>query len=174
MGRSRDARHRSLACPHGTAAAALLCELVEGRDLLDAARIGQSDLDAALKPRDGNRECVAVAGDALHAAIAAALEDARMPQADGRIAVAMSGGVDSAVALLKAVEAGMEPVGVTLRLWIDPAAPDSERACCSPSSVRAARSACHALDLPHVTLDLRDGVPPGGGRGVRARPRGGA
>ena len=69
----------------------------------------------------------------------------------------MSGGVDSAVALLKAVEAGLEPVGVTLRLWIDPAAPDSERACCSPSSVRAARSACHALDVPHVTLDLREG-----------------
>ena len=152
-----QARHRSLACPHGTAAAALLCELVEGRDLLDAARVGQSELDAELKPREGNRACVAVAVDALHAAIAAALEDARLRPADGRIAVAMSGGVDSAVALLKAVEAGMEPVGVTLRLWIDPAAPDSERACCSPSSVRAARSACHALGVPHVTLDLREG-----------------
>ena len=88
----------------------------------------------------------------------------------GRVAVAMSGGVDSAVALLKAVEAGLEPVGVTLRLWIDPAAPDTERACCSPSSVRAARSACHALGVPHVTLDLREPFPPGGGRGVRRRP----
>src|SRR4051794_18578002 len=66
----------------------------------------------------------------------------------------MSGGVDSAVALLRA---GPGAVGVTLRLWIDPAAPDSERACCSPSSVRAARSACHALDVPHVSLDLREG-----------------
>ena len=69
----------------------------------------------------------------------------------------MSGGVDSAVALLKAVEAGLEPVGVTLRLWIDPGAPDGERACCSPRSVRAARDACHALGVPHVGLDLRDG-----------------
>jgi len=152
-----EARHRSLACPHGTAAAALLCELVEGRGLLDAARIGQSDLDAVLAPREGNRECLAVAVDALHSALAVALEDERLPRADGRIAIAMSGGVDSAVALLKAVEAGLEPVGVTLRLWIDPAAPDSERACCSPSSVRAARSACHALGVPHVALDLREG-----------------
>jgi tRNA-specific 2-thiouridylase len=47
-------------------------------------------------------------------------------------------------------------VGVTLRLWIDPDAPDSDRACCSPQSVRAARSACHAAGVPHVTLDLRD------------------
>ena len=35
-------------------------------------------------------------------------------------------------------------------------APDSDRACCSPQSVRAARSACHAAGVPHVTLDLRD------------------
>src|SRR5207248_3123487 len=71
----------------------------------------------------------------------------------GRVAVAMSGGVDSAVALLRA---GPQAVGVTLRLWIDPAAPDSERACCSPEAVIAARETCHALGLPHVTLDLRE------------------
>jgi tRNA-uridine 2-sulfurtransferase len=71
----------------------------------------------------------------------------------GRIAVAMSGGVDSAVALLRA---GPEAIGVTLRLWQDPAAPDSERACCSPAAVAAARAACHARGRPHVTLDLRE------------------
>jgi tRNA-specific 2-thiouridylase len=71
----------------------------------------------------------------------------------GRVAVAMSGGVDSAVALL---EAGPEAVGVTLRLWLDPQGPDAERACCSPSAVIAARATCHARGLPHVTLDLRE------------------
>ena len=65
----------------------------------------------------------------------------------------MSGGVDSAVALLRA---GSGAVGVTLRLWQDPAAPDTERACCSPAAVAAARATCHALGLPHVTLDLRE------------------
>jgi tRNA-specific 2-thiouridylase len=45
---------------------------------------------------------------------------------------------------------------VTLRLWLDPAGPDTERACCSPSSVIAARELCHALGRPHVTLDLRE------------------
>jgi tRNA-specific 2-thiouridylase len=70
-----------------------------------------------------------------------------------RVAVAMSGGVDSAVALLKA---GPKAIGVTLRLWIDPDGPDVERACCSPSAVLAARETCHKLGLPHVTLDLRE------------------
>src|SRR6478752_957113 len=151
------ARHRSFACPHATAAASLACRLAERRGLLEAATIGAAELERALRPLPHNRECVALAADALHEAIAAALEQAPLPAADGRAAVAMSGGVDSAVALLKAVEAGMRPVGVTLRLWIDPQAPDSERACCSPGSVRAARSACHALGVPHVALDLREG-----------------
>src|SRR4029453_19004876 len=71
----------------------------------------------------------------------------------GRVAVAMSGGVDSAVALLKA---GSGAVGVTLRLWIDPNAPRAERACCSPEAVVAARETCHALGLPHVTIDARE------------------
>jgi tRNA-specific 2-thiouridylase len=43
-----------------------------------------------------------------------------------------------------------------LRLWLDPDGPDSERACCSPESVIAAREACHRLGVPHVTLDLRE------------------
>jgi tRNA-specific 2-thiouridylase len=65
----------------------------------------------------------------------------------------MSGGVDSAVALLRS---GPDAIGVTLRLWLDPDGPDAERACCSPEAVIAARETCHALGLPHVTLDLRE------------------
>ncbi len=45
---------------------------------------------------------------------------------------------------------------MTLRLWIDPDAAASERVCCSPAAVIAARQTCHALGIPHVTLDLRE------------------
>jgi tRNA-specific 2-thiouridylase len=65
----------------------------------------------------------------------------------------MSGGVDSAVALLHSLP---DAVGVTLRLWLDPEGPNAERACCSPEAVLAARATCHALGVPHITLDLRD------------------
>jgi len=70
-----------------------------------------------------------------------------------RVLAAMSGGVDSAVALLRAAP---NAIGVTLRLWLDPAGPSAERACCSPDAVIAARETCHRLGLPHVTLDLRE------------------
>jgi len=75
------------------------------------------------------------------------------PHSPGRVAVAMSGGVDSAVALLRSLP---NAIGVTLRLWLDPDGPDAERACCSPEAVIAARETCHALGVPHVTLDLRE------------------
>jgi tRNA-uridine 2-sulfurtransferase len=100
-------------------------------------------------------EAAAVSGETLAAdALANAIGPViRAPRASGRVAVAMSGGVDSAVVLLKSLP---NAVGVTLRLWLDPDGPDSERACCSPEAVIAARETCHALGVPHVTLDLRD------------------
>jgi tRNA-uridine 2-sulfurtransferase len=120
-------------------------------------RIVAADADGLERPLEGLTllEAAAVPGETLATdALANALGPiiAAAP-ADGRVAVAMSGGVDSAVALLRA---GPDAVGVTLRLWIDPAAPDIERACCSPEAVIAARETCHALGLPHVTLDLRE------------------
>jgi tRNA-specific 2-thiouridylase len=107
---------------------------LRGLSLLESASVGGDEL----------------AVDALAAALGPVFRAAPSPD---RVAVAMSGGVDSAVALLRA---GEDAVGVTLRLWIDPQAPDSERACCSPDAVLAARRTCHSLGLPHVTLDLRE------------------
>ncbi|MFN2627614.1 MAG: tRNA 2-thiouridine(34) synthase MnmA [Gaiellaceae bacterium] len=106
--------------------------------------VGLTLLQAAAVPGE------TLAADALANAIGSAV---RADPSSGRTAVAMSGGVDSAVALLRA---GPEAVGVTLRLWLDPVGPDAEHACCSPDAVIAARETCHALGLPHVTLDLRE------------------
>ncbi|MGZ8695587.1 MAG: tRNA 2-thiouridine(34) synthase MnmA [Gaiellaceae bacterium] len=101
-------------------------------------------------------EAAAVGGDELAVdALASALGQVFRAAPDpARVAVAMSGGVDSAVALLRA---GPLAVGVTLRLWLDPDGPDTTRACCSPAAVIAARRTCHELGLPHVTLDAREG-----------------
>jgi tRNA-uridine 2-sulfurtransferase len=100
-------------------------------------------------------EAAAVGGETLAVdALANAIGPVfRAPRAPGRVAVAMSGGVDSAVVLLKSLP---NAIGVTLRLWLDPDGPNAERACCSPEAVIAARETCHALGVPHVTLDLRE------------------
>lgn len=113
-----------------------LCREIRGLGTLEAAGV------------PGTRLAADALADALGPAVAA-------PAREDRVAVAMSGGVDSAVALQRARDAGHEPVGVTLRLWTDPNGRDGERVCCSPAAVMAARETCHGLGLPHVTLDLR-------------------
>src|SRR5919204_2184336 len=124
---------------------------------LDGDRIVSAQAEGLERPLDGLTllEAAAVGGDELAVdALANALAPVfRAAPAAGRVAVAMSGGVDSAVALLRA---GRGAVGVTLRLWLDPHGPDAERACCSPAAVLAARETCHRLGVPHVTLDLRE------------------
>src|SRR5437879_8645440 len=124
---------------------------------VDGDRIADADGPGLSEPLTGLSllEAAAITGETLAVdALANALGPIfRARRAPERVAVAMSGGVDSAVAL---VRAGPEAVGVTLRLWLDPAGPDAERACCSPNAVLAARATCHALGLPHVTLDLRE------------------
>jgi tRNA-uridine 2-sulfurtransferase len=124
---------------------------------VDGDRIVDADAEGLERPLVGLTllEAAAVPGETLAAdALANALGQVFRAEPDpDRVAVAMSGGVDSAVALLRA---GPGAIGVTLRLWIDPVAPDVERACCSPEAVIAARETCHALGLPHVTVDLRE------------------
>src|SRR4051812_2271139 len=130
---------------------ALVRLAVEGERIVDADAVGLERPLAGLTLL----EAAAVPGETLAAdALANALAQVFRARADrGRVAVAMSGGGDSAVALLRA---GRNAVGVPLRLWIDPAAPAWERACCSPEAVISARETCHSLGLPHVTLDLRE------------------
>ena len=124
---------------------------------VEADRIVSADAQGLERPLEGLTllEAAAVGGDELAVdALANALGPVfRAAPTPDRAAVAMSGGVDSAVALLRA---GPDAVGVTLRLWLDPRGPDAERACCSPEAVLAARRTCHRLGLPHVTLDLRE------------------
>ena len=124
---------------------------------VDRDRIVSSEAEGLDRSLDGLTllEAAAVGGDELTVdALASAIGPIFKARRDSsRVAVAMSGGVDSAVALLRA---GPRAVGVTLRLWIDPAGSDVERACCSPEAVIAARATCHRLGIPHVTIDARE------------------
>jgi tRNA-uridine 2-sulfurtransferase len=127
------------------------------RLVVEGERIQSAEAEGLERPLQGLTllEAATVGGDELAVdALANALGPVfRASPKDGRIAVGMSGGVDSAVALLRA---GPDALGVTLRLWLDPEGPDAERACCSPEAVLAARATCHCRGIPHVTLDLRE------------------
>jgi tRNA-specific 2-thiouridylase len=145
-------------CGATRAATAAVAEMVEGEPALDAARIGTDEVDGAIGGlTPAKRHAAQLAADALHRALAqaAASTEALAAPSGDRVLVAMSGGVDSAVAALLERERGAEVVGVTLKLWADPQT-DGAKACCSPEAVLGARSLSHSLGIPHLTLDLEE------------------
>jgi len=74
-----------------------------------------------------------------------------------RVLAAMSGGVDSAVAAARAVDAGHDVVGVHLALARDPASTRTgARGCCTIEDARDARRAADVLGIPFYVWDLAE------------------
>jgi tRNA-specific 2-thiouridylase len=152
-----DAGYAATGCGATTAAGSAAVTLARGRGLLAAARIGPSEIAAELGGLSPAKwHAAELAADALARALGeAAAAQASLPSpSEGRALVAMSGGVDSAVAALLSAQRG-ETVAVTLELWSDPEN-DGERSCCSASAVAQARALAHSMGLAHFTIDLRN------------------
>jgi tRNA-uridine 2-sulfurtransferase len=149
-----DAGFEASGCGAAVAAGSAAVELVRGEAVLDAARVGTHAISGALGGLSpGKLHAAELAADALARALGRAVAaDGAAPIDPERTLVAMSGGVDSAVAALRS---GPDAVTVTLELWRDPAN-DAERSCCSASAVRGARAIAHGMGLAHFTVDLRD------------------
>ena len=74
-----------------------------------------------------------------------------------RVVAAMSGGVDSAVAAARAVEAGHEVTGIHLALSRNPASYRSgARGCCTIEDANDARRAADVIGIPFYVWDLSD------------------
>ena len=151
-----DAGFEAEGCGATIAAASAAVELAADRLVTDVARVDSAAVAAELGGLSaGKLHAADLAADALARALGTAVyRDGAADPVAGRTLVAMSGGVDSAVAALLVAREG-EAVAVTLELWRDEHN-DAERSCCSASAVRTARTLAHGMGLPHFTLDLRD------------------
>lgn len=71
-----------------------------------------------------------------------------------RVAVALSGGVDSAVACALLVQQGYEAVGLMMRLWAESGADRSPlNRCCSLEAIDDARAVCRHLGIPFYAIN---------------------
>jgi tRNA-uridine 2-sulfurtransferase len=160
-GKVADARFLAFGCPAALAAASAACARLAGVTVLEALAISADDLDRDLgglgaERRHGPEMVIDALGRAFEGWFSARLGDMGLPLSSRRVAVAMSGGVDSAVAAMLLTEQGWDVVGVTMRLWHDPGAAAAERSCCSPETVQMARATSHALGIPHLVLDAAE------------------
>ena len=82
--------------------------------------------------------------------------------ATGRVVVAMSGGVDSAVTAALLKEQGHDIVGITLQLYDHGAALGRKGACCAGQDIHDAARVAETIGIPHYVLDyearFRDAV----------------
>jgi len=74
------------------------------------------------------------------------------------VMVAMSGGVDSSVALIKIIESGYKAIGVTMKLWDygNVGGNDDDNSCCGIDEINGAKLVCNQLGVPHYTIDFQN------------------
>ncbi len=72
-----------------------------------------------------------------------------------RVAIAMSGGVDSSVAAALLKEKGYEVIGLHMKLYRGPENEIQNKSCCSIEETIDARLACHRLGIPFYALDYQ-------------------
>lgn len=75
------------------------------------------------------------------------------PEAQTRVVVAMSGGVDSSVCAALLAREGYDVVGVTLQLYDHGAAVKSAKSCCAGQDIYDARRVAEEIGFPHYVLD---------------------
>ncbi len=69
-----------------------------------------------------------------------------------KVAVALSGGVDSSVAAALLVDQGFDVIGICMQLWSEPGC-ELENRCCTPETRAGARRQAETLNIPFHILD---------------------
>jgi tRNA-specific 2-thiouridylase len=77
---------------------------------------------------------------------------------NGKVLVAMSGGIDSTIAALMLHQQGYEVVGITMKTWdyASSGGGKKETGCCNLDSFNDARQAAVDHGFPHYILDIRE------------------
>jgi len=72
-----------------------------------------------------------------------------------KVIVAMSGGIDSSVAVALLKKAGFDVIGIFMKFWSEADLKGSRNRCCSPEAEKRARRVAKILNLPFYVFNLK-------------------
>lgn len=158
----KDISFRAFGCSYLIAASSLITTLAEKKDLLDAAKISLNDIEKKHNTMADNKK------DSLNVAIGAfynmlssympeLVKNKSFQEEDKKVAVAMSGGIDSSMAAKILKDKGFDCIGITMKIVPDDALPSNKRITSwMDSNIQSARMVCDILDMPHLVIDLSE------------------
>ncbi len=156
----KDISFRASDCSYLIAASSLITTLAKNKGFLHAAKISRNDIEEKLgKFPAGKKDSLNTAVGAFYNMLSSYMPDLAKnklyPEVDKRVAVAMSGGVDSSIAAKILKDRGFDLIGITMKIVPDDTLPSQKRITSwMTADIESARSVCDMLDIPHLIIDL--------------------
>ena len=158
--RIADVKFKTFGCGAAVATSSMVTEMVKGKTLAEAAgdleqggrrgsRRPAAQQDALLQPRRRRPPPRHPGLPGEGGPRGGGPADPQVTPKRTRALVALSGGVDSAVAALRLIDEGRTLETATVRLWPG----GDRRSCCSPGALQRARQTAEWLGLPHHFVD---------------------
>ncbi|HEY4696058.1 MAG TPA: tRNA 2-thiouridine(34) synthase MnmA [Candidatus Hydromicrobium sp.] len=155
-----DIKFKAFGCNYTIAAASYLTTLIKNKDVLESTLITEKELEKYLgKFPAGKRYVPDIAINALNNLISDYISKPHTgniyKKNTKRVAVAMSGGIDSSMAAKFLKDEGWEVIGVTMKLLPDDFDwKNNTKTCCSRKDIEAARKVSLKLNIPHIVINF--------------------
>lgn len=158
----KDISFKAFGCSYLIAASNLISTLAKNRKFLHAAKISKKEIEEKLGIFPANKkDSLNVAIGAFYNMLSSHVPDLAnnksYPEEDKKVAVAMSGGIDSSIAAKMLRDKGFDLIGVTMKIVPDDVLPANKRITSwMTTDIESALKVCDILEIPHLVIDLSD------------------
>ncbi len=158
----KDISFRAFGCSYSIAASSFITTLAKNKNFLLAAKISKNDIEKKLgnfptSKKDSLNVAVGAFYNMLSSYMPDLVKNKLYPEEENKIAVAMSGGIDSSVAAKILKDKSFDLIGFTMKITPDDILPSKKRITSwMTTDIESARRVCDILDIPHLVIDLSD------------------
>jgi len=156
----RDIKFKAYGCNYTIATSSYLTTLIKNKDILESTLITEKELEKYLgKFPSRKRYVLTIAINALQNLISDYISKPDTgniyKKKNKKVAVAMSGGIDSSMAAKILKDSSWEVIGITMKLLPDNFDwKNNTKTCCSRKDIEAARKVSLKLNIPHVVINF--------------------